>query len=206
LTSSDAHAIAGVICIPGVPGFTSTMFVNAMESAAADVTLDGRGRWLDSQCTERLWHQGLCAAESGHLPLPGLWRDDTHGLAGGMFHPDQGAGVEMVFLTRVGRVDDKAAASNSTMAQVAPQRATIAGCLLAWPSGDDNDHYRPNNYPAAVSAVGGAVLSSRGYLIRVCLGEKTCLNKIPRQDPDVILRRAFPKPCPFKSLQQEEGE
>ena len=35
--------------------FTSPMFIDAVESAGADVSMDGRGRWLDNRFIERLW-------------------------------------------------------------------------------------------------------------------------------------------------------
>jgi putative transposase len=35
--------------------FTSPMFIDAVESAGVDVSMDGRGRWLDNRFIERLW-------------------------------------------------------------------------------------------------------------------------------------------------------
>jgi len=35
--------------------FTSPMFVDAVESAGVEVSMDGRGRWLDNRFIERLW-------------------------------------------------------------------------------------------------------------------------------------------------------
>ena len=35
--------------------FTSPMFLDAVESAGVDVSMDGRGRWLDNRFIERLW-------------------------------------------------------------------------------------------------------------------------------------------------------
>jgi len=35
--------------------FTSPMFIDAVESAGVDVSMDGRGRWIDNRFIERLW-------------------------------------------------------------------------------------------------------------------------------------------------------
>jgi putative transposase len=35
--------------------FTSPLFIDAVESAGVDVSMDGRGRWLDNRFIERLW-------------------------------------------------------------------------------------------------------------------------------------------------------
>jgi putative transposase len=35
--------------------FTSPLFIDAVESAGVDVSMDGRGRWLDNRLIERLW-------------------------------------------------------------------------------------------------------------------------------------------------------
>ena len=35
--------------------FTSPMFLDAVESAGVEVSMDGRGRWLDNRFIERLW-------------------------------------------------------------------------------------------------------------------------------------------------------
>ena len=35
--------------------FTSPMFIDAVESAGVDVSMDGRGRWMDNRFIERLW-------------------------------------------------------------------------------------------------------------------------------------------------------
>jgi putative transposase len=35
--------------------FTSPMFIDAVESAGVNVSMDGRGRWLDNRFIERLW-------------------------------------------------------------------------------------------------------------------------------------------------------
>jgi putative transposase len=35
--------------------FTSPMFIDAVQSAGVDVSMDGRGRWLDNRFIERLW-------------------------------------------------------------------------------------------------------------------------------------------------------
>ena len=35
--------------------FTSPLFVDAVESAGVEVSMDGRGRWLDNRFIERLW-------------------------------------------------------------------------------------------------------------------------------------------------------
>jgi putative transposase len=35
--------------------FTSPMFVDAVQSAGVEVSMDGRGRWLDNRFIERLW-------------------------------------------------------------------------------------------------------------------------------------------------------
>jgi putative transposase len=35
--------------------FTSPMFIDAVESAGVDVSMDGRGRWMDNRFVERLW-------------------------------------------------------------------------------------------------------------------------------------------------------
>ena len=35
--------------------FTSPMFIDAVESAGVEVSMDGRGRWLDNRFIERLW-------------------------------------------------------------------------------------------------------------------------------------------------------
>ena len=35
--------------------FTSPIFIDAVESAGVDVSMDGRGRWLDNRFIERLW-------------------------------------------------------------------------------------------------------------------------------------------------------
>jgi putative transposase len=35
--------------------FTSPKFIDAVESAGVDVSMDGRGRWLDNRFIERLW-------------------------------------------------------------------------------------------------------------------------------------------------------
>ena len=35
--------------------FTSNAFVDAVESAGVDVSMDGRGRWIDNRFIERLW-------------------------------------------------------------------------------------------------------------------------------------------------------
>ena len=35
--------------------FTSPLFIDAVESAGVDVSMDGRGRWIDNRFIERLW-------------------------------------------------------------------------------------------------------------------------------------------------------
>lgn len=35
--------------------FTSPMFIDAVESAGVEVSMDGRGRWIDNRFIERLW-------------------------------------------------------------------------------------------------------------------------------------------------------
>ena len=35
--------------------FTSPMFIDAVEAAGVDVSMDGRGRWIDNRFIERLW-------------------------------------------------------------------------------------------------------------------------------------------------------
>ena len=35
--------------------FTSEAYLDAVESAGVDVSMDGRGRWMDNRCIERLW-------------------------------------------------------------------------------------------------------------------------------------------------------
>jgi len=35
--------------------FTSEAFLDAIESAGVDVSMDGRGRWIDNRFIERLW-------------------------------------------------------------------------------------------------------------------------------------------------------
>ena len=35
--------------------FTAPMFIDAVESAGVDVSMDGRGRWIDNRFIERLW-------------------------------------------------------------------------------------------------------------------------------------------------------
>ena len=35
--------------------FTSPIFIDAVESAGVDVSMDGRGRWMDNRFIERLW-------------------------------------------------------------------------------------------------------------------------------------------------------
>ena len=35
--------------------FTSPLFVDAVESAGVEVSMDGRGRWIDNRFIERLW-------------------------------------------------------------------------------------------------------------------------------------------------------
>jgi putative transposase len=35
--------------------FTSPMFLDAVQSAGVEVSMDGRGRWLDNRFIERLW-------------------------------------------------------------------------------------------------------------------------------------------------------
>ena len=35
--------------------FTSEAYVEAVESAGVDVSMDGRGRWIDNRFIERLW-------------------------------------------------------------------------------------------------------------------------------------------------------
>jgi putative transposase len=37
------------------PQFTSPGFIDAVESAGVDVSMDGRGRWVDNRFIERLW-------------------------------------------------------------------------------------------------------------------------------------------------------
>ena len=39
---------------PGAP-FTSPLFLDAVQSAGVEVSMDGRGRWLDNRFIERLW-------------------------------------------------------------------------------------------------------------------------------------------------------
>ena len=38
--------------------FTSPMFIDAVESAGVNVSMDGRGRWLDNRFSDRLWRSG----------------------------------------------------------------------------------------------------------------------------------------------------
>ncbi len=35
--------------------FTSSAYIDAVESAGVEVSMDGRGRWLDNRFVERLW-------------------------------------------------------------------------------------------------------------------------------------------------------
>jgi putative transposase len=35
--------------------FTSPGFIDAVQSAGVEVSMDGRGRWMDNRCIERLW-------------------------------------------------------------------------------------------------------------------------------------------------------
>ena len=35
--------------------FTSPLFIDAVESAGVEVSMDGRGRWIDNRFIERLW-------------------------------------------------------------------------------------------------------------------------------------------------------
>ena len=39
--------------------FTSDAFVDAVQSAGTDVSMDGRGRWIDNRFIERLWRLSL---------------------------------------------------------------------------------------------------------------------------------------------------
>ena len=41
--------------------FTSPMFIDAVESAGVDVSMDGRGRWIDNRFIERLWRSAKYA-------------------------------------------------------------------------------------------------------------------------------------------------
>jgi putative transposase len=55
------QALAHAGCAPLISNtdqgaqFTSPGFINAVESAGTDVSMDGRGRWIDNRFIERLW-------------------------------------------------------------------------------------------------------------------------------------------------------
>jgi putative transposase len=61
--------------------FTSPMFIDAVESAGVDVSMDGRGRWLDNVFVERLWRSAKY--EDIYQITATGWRPDA-GWAGGL--------------------------------------------------------------------------------------------------------------------------
>ena len=63
--------------------FTSPMFIDAVESAGVDVSMDGWGRWMDNRFIERLWrsakHEDIYLQDYGDAG----WRLDA-GWVGGL--------------------------------------------------------------------------------------------------------------------------
>ena len=62
--------------------FTSPMFIDAVESAGVDVSMDGRGRWIDNRFIERLWRSAKY--EDSYLQDYGDGLRPDAGWAGGL--------------------------------------------------------------------------------------------------------------------------